>query len=148
MKHRVLALALALLSLGACNPYLAQQSVAPPGRSARLDEVRGFWGLKRYRLQVSEGVAVAITCTEGGPCENLKLLSESSTIAEVRTASLAALQAQGFHDHHPQPASAFVIVGKSAGTTRVRVSAKEGSRVIDVTVVPPPAPPVPQTAAN
>lgn len=135
MRFLVLALALA-----ACNPYLTQQSVAPPGRSARLDEVHGFWGLKRYRLEVSEGVALALTCYRGGPCEKLKATSENPAIAEVRPASLAQLHAIGYGGTHQQPASAFIVVGKAPGTTRVRVSAKEGKRDVIVTVIAPPAP--------
>lgn len=137
---------LASLALAACNPYLMQQSVAPPGRSARLDEVRGFWGLQRYRLEVSEGVALALTCYEGGPCENLKVVSDDPAIAEVRTASLAQLNAVGYHGPQQQPASAFVVIGKAPGKTRVRVTAAEGSRDVIVTVISPPTA-NPQTVA-
>jgi hypothetical protein len=99
---------LAALGLAACNPYLTQQSVAPPGRSARLDEVNGFWGLKRYRLEVSEGVALALTCYKGGPCEKLKVVSDDPAIAEVRTASLAQLASPSYYssaNQQPQAAS-------------------------------------------
>jgi hypothetical protein len=142
MKYLLLALALA-----ACNPYLTQQSVAPPGRAARLDEVNGFWGLKHYRVELSEGVALALTCNRGGPCEKTKVLSDDPAIAEVRPASLAALERVGF-DGTQQPASAFVIVGKAPGTTKLRVTAKEGKREVIVTVVAPPPPPNAQTAAQ
>lgn len=134
---RMLALVLACGALAACNPYLMQQSVAPPGRSARLDEVRDFWGLDHYRLELSEGVALAVTCTKGGPCEKTRVVSDDPAIAEVRPASLAALQAVGLSDL--QPASAFVVIGKSPGKTRVHVRAREGTREVVVTVVAPPA---------
>lgn len=134
---RPLVLVLACAALAACNPYLTQQSVAPPGRSARLDEVRDFWGLDRYRLELSEGVALALTCSKGGPCEKTRAVSDDPAIAEVRPASLAALQAVGLSDL--QPASAFVVIGKAPGTTRVHVRARQGSRDIVVTVVAPPS---------
>lgn len=47
-----------LVALAAgCAPTLDARSAAPPGRSARLDPVKGFWGTKSYRVQVSTGVA-------------------------------------------------------------------------------------------
>lgn len=137
---------LVLVALAACTPYLTQQSVAPPGRSARLDEVKGFWGLERYRLEISEGVALALTCYRGGPCEKTSVTSDNPAIAEVRPASLAALQPAGHAGF--APASAFVVVGKARGTTTLRVTAKEGSRIVTVTVIAPPAPASTQAAAR
>ena len=134
------------LALAACNPYLAQQSVAPPGRSARLDEVKGFWGLKHYRLELSEGVALALTCNQGGPCEKPNIISDDPAIAEVRTASLAALERVGFTDH--APSSAFVVIGKAPGRTKLHVKTKDGKRDVVVTVIAPPPPPSPQTVAK
>jgi hypothetical protein len=131
---------LAMLALAACDPHLYQQSVAPPGRSARLDEVTGFLGrLRHYRLEVSHGVALALTCSQAGPCEKLKVVSENPGIAEVRPASLQALEAIGL-GRDQQPSAAFVVIGKAPGSTRLHVSAKEGSRDVVVTVIPPPAP--------
>lgn len=147
MKTNKLVL-LATLALAACNPYLTQQSVAPPGRSARLDEVTGFWGqLKRYRLEVSEGVALALTCQLGGPCEKMSATSDNPAVAEVRAASLAALQPVGsaHSSSQQQPSAALVVIGKAPGTTRIRVKAKEGSRDIVVTVIAPPVAPGPLT---
>jgi hypothetical protein len=134
------------LSLAACNPYLTQQSVAPPGRSARLDEVNGFWGLKHYRLEISEGVALALTCNRGAPCEKTTVISDDRSIAEVRPASLSALQPVGLSSQ--LPASAFVVIGKAPGTTKLHVKAKEGTRDVFVTVVAPPAPANTQSAAK
>jgi hypothetical protein len=142
-------LVLAILALAACNPYLTQQSVAPPGRSARLDEVNGFWGLKRYRLEVSEGVALALTCYKGGPCEKLKVVSDDPTIAEVRPASLAKLASSSYYSTaNQQPAAAFVVLGKAPGTTRLHVTAKEGKRDVVVTVIAPPVASPPPAVAT
>ena len=127
---------LLLLVLVACNPYVYQHSAPPPGRSARLDRVDGFWGLKRYRLEVSQGVAVALTCQQGGPCEKVKVVSDNPAIAEVRPASLSALATAGYAEQ--QPWSAFVVLGKAPGVTKLRVYARKGKREIDVTVVTAP----------
>ena len=138
-----------LILLAGCDPYVLQQSVAPPGRSARLDEVNGFWGLKHNRLELSEGVALALTCNEGSPCEKVNVISEDPAIAEVRPASLSALEKIGYSTSGPQmPASAFVVVGKAPGKTTLHLRAKEGKRDIVVTVVAPPPPPNQQTAAQ
>ena len=131
------AAACAALAAG-CNPVLVAQSAAPPGRSARLDEVRGFWGLKSYRMELSQGVALALTCYQGGPCEKLSVVSDNPAIAEVRRASLGTLERSGIYNQ--APAAALVVVGKAPGTTRVRVRSKDGHRDIVITVVAPPGP--------
>ena len=141
MRYLVLAILLA-----ACNPTLTQQSVAPPGRSARLDRVNGFWGLKYYRLEISEGVALALTCEHEGPCRKPNIVSEDPAIAEVRPASLAALERTGWSDN--TPSSAFVIVGKAPGTTKLHLVNGKGKRDVVVTVIAPPGPPNAQTAAT
>ena len=134
---------LCLLALAACGPNLSAQSVAPPGRSARLDEVRGFWGtIKSYRLELSRGVAIAVTCTDMGPCEHVRAVSDNPAIAEVRAASLGVLEKNGFLNN--QTSSAVVLVGRAPGVTHVHVTSKEGHRDITVTIVgsPDPAPAV------
>ena len=138
--------ALLVLALAACNPTLTQQSVAPPGRAARLDPVNGFWGLKYYKLELSEGVALALTCNEGAPCEKVNVVSEDPAIAEVRPASLSALERVGWTDN--VMSSAFVVVGKAPGTTKLHVRTGDGNRDVVVTVVAPPPPANEQTAAQ
>lgn len=129
---------LAALALAACDPHLYQQSVAPPGRSARLDEVTGFWGnVKHYRLEVSHGVALALTCNRGGPCEKMKVISDDPAIAEVRPASLEALERVGYAGDQ-QPSAAFVVIGKAPGATRLHVTSKTGNRDVVVTVIASP----------
>ena len=73
--HVAIAIAI-LCSASGCNPMLTAQSPAPPGRAARLDAVSGFWGIKSYRMELSEGVAIALTCHHGGPCERLTVTGE------------------------------------------------------------------------
>jgi len=138
MRLALLAIAgvAGLGGLGACNPYLTVQSPAPPGRTARLDQVKNFWGLQRYRLELSRGVAIAITCEHGGPCEHMQVVSDDPAIAEVRSASLGVLQTSFDGE---QTAAALVIVGKAPGQTRIHVREKNGSRDVVVTVIAPPA---------
>ncbi len=145
MKAKLLVIA-AGLALAACNPYLNQQSLAPPGRSARLDEVNGFWGLKYYKLELSEGVALAMTCNDGGPCKQPSVVSENPAIAEVRPASLSALERVGFTDN--AQSTAFVVIGKAAGTTKLHLRTKDGKRDVVVTVIAPPPAPNAQTVAT
>jgi hypothetical protein len=140
------AAAAACLALAGCNPILVAQSAAPPGRAARLDEVSGFWGVKRYRLELSQGVALALTCYQGGPCEQLTATSDNPAVAEVRRASLGALERSGMYGQ--ATAAALVVVGKSPGTTRIRVRSQDRHRDVDVTVVPPPGPIAVQAAAR
>jgi len=133
-------IAASIIALGAgagCLPTLAAQSAAPPGRAARLDEDVTFWGTKRYRLELSQGVALAISCHDGGPCEKLVATSDNPAIAEVRAASLTALQPAGYHGNQ-QSASAVVVVGKAPGTTTIHLRSKTGGRDVPVAVVAPP----------
>ena len=137
MKYVVLALLLA-----ACNPMLYQASAPPPARSARLDPVTNFWGVtKRYRLEVSTGIAVALRCEDGGPCEHMKVVSDDPAIAEVRLASLSQLENAPYMASYSavqQPLAALVVVGKAPGKTKLHVTTKDGSREVTVTVIAAP----------
>jgi hypothetical protein len=151
VKKAILVLSLVLAGLTACNPHLYQASAPPPARAARLDEVTNFWGVvKRYRLEVSEGVAVAMRCEYGGPCEHMTVVSDNPAIAEVRMASLSQLQPTPYVTSSPaqQPIAALVVVGKSPGATKVHVHTKEGNRLVTVTVIAAPGAPNAQTAAK
>jgi hypothetical protein len=141
---RVLVLGIALAAAG-CLPTLRAESTAPPGRVARLDADTGFWGIKSYRLELTQGVALAVSCEQLGPCEQLAATSDNPAIAEVRPAALTALRPAGWTNQ--QPAAAVVIVGKAPGRTAIRVQSKDGGRQVRVTVVPPPGPGAVTTAA-
>ena len=138
---------LVMLAISAgCVPTLAAQSAAPPSRSARLDAIEGFWGPKGYRLELSQGVAIAVTCNRGGPCEKLRLSSDDPAIAEVRMGALSKLEPAGFTSNQ-QTAAALVVVGKLPGSTTIRVRSADGGQDIHVTIVAPPAT-NPQTAVT
>jgi len=137
-----------IAALGACNPTLSVESPQPPGRSARVDAVDGFWGLQYYRMEISTGVAIALTCNRGGPCEHMKVVSDDPAIAEVRLASLATLKQRPYGEQTQQTEAALVVVGKAAGKTKLHVTAEEGHRDVVVTVIPAPQPAVTATAAK
>ncbi len=57
------------LALAACDPTLSRAVAAPPGRSGAPRRGRRLLGhSSRYRLELSQGVAIAVTCNRGGPC--------------------------------------------------------------------------------
>ena len=135
---RLATLLVAFAALAACKPYLNAESPAPPGRTARLEPVDGFWGIKRYHAEISQGVALAVSCSHGGPCRHMKIRSEDPSIAEVRLASLGVLQPAAIYSS--ATAAALVVVGRAPGKTRIHVATDDGGRVIDVTVISPPPP--------
>lgn len=137
---------LLLAVLGACGPTLIAQSTPPAGRVARLDPVTGFWGLKSYRLEVSTGVAVALACYRGAPCEHLDVRSDSANV-EVRKASIGQLERHAFSGD-AQPTSGFVVIGKTPGTANLVVRGSNKTRTVAVTVVAPPQPSPPATVAK
>ena len=140
MTRATLVLAAALgAALAGCNPYLSAQSLPPPGRTGSLAPVEGAWGsIKRYELTISTGTALAINCEHGGPCQDLEARSLDTDVAQVIPATLARLDPAGYASN--RPAAQFVVVGKRAGRTTIRVKARSGTRRIVVEVVPTPAP--------
>lgn len=135
-------LAFAALALAACGPTLAARSAPPPGRTAALAANDGH-----YDLDLSQGVAIAITCEHGGPCKDVVVSTEDAAIAEVKGAAFGALEQAPYGLAAATPAG-IVIVGKHPGKTRVRVRTAKGSRTIHVTVLPPPALGAPATVAR
>jgi hypothetical protein len=124
-------------ALAGCLPTLVAESPAPPGRSARLDEINGFWQVQSYTLELSQGVAIAISCSASKPCSHVELTSDAPEHAEVRTASFDVLRRSGWAGN-AATASAFVVVGKAPGTAHLHLKSDEGPRDIAVTVVAPP----------
>ncbi len=141
MKRLAFVVVVALAA--GCNPTLSAQSLAPPGRAARLACVDGIWGIKSYRHELSRGRALALTGHHRGPCQKLHVSSDDPSIAEVHDASFGVLQPNGGPAYAPlnqATATAFVVVGKSPGTTKLHVSTDDGGRTIAVTIAEPPGP--------
>ena len=127
--------ALALL-VAACNPTLTASSLPPPGRTARLEAEQDFWGARRYRIELSRGVVLALTCDRDGPCEHLRVSSDDPSIVEIRPASLLALESSALGGR--APSTAAVVIGNAPGSTTVRVRSDQGGRDIAVTVLAAP----------
>jgi hypothetical protein len=130
--------ALAFLTSTGCNFMLEARSPAPPARTAHLDELQGFWDVS-YLIEVSRGVALAITCY-AGPCHDLRLATDDPAIAEVRPATLATLEHAPWSGAPRPPPPALVVIGKTAGTTVLHVASGKHHRDIPVRVVPAPEP--------
>ena len=135
-RLRAGAVAALLAALPGCLPTLTAESLPPPGRTARLDAITGFWGVRGYRLELSQGVAIAVSCTASGPCEQLTASSDDPAIAEARPAALNVLRPTGY-SFNQQPAAAIVVVGKQPGRTTVRLHSAAGDRKIQITVAAP-----------
>jgi hypothetical protein len=127
----VIVIALLFWASG-CGPSLYSQSAPPPGRTAALDENDGH-----YDLDISQGVAIAIACENGGPCKDVVVTTENEAIADVKGASFSKVEKNLYTSYTSTPAG-IVIVGKSPGKTRVKVKTNDGSKTIHVHVLPPP----------
>ena len=116
----------------ACGPSLYSQSAPPPGRTAAFDDRDGH-----YDLDISQGVAIAISCDDSGPCRDVVVATEDAAIADVKGASFGNLERNAYTMRTLTPAG-IVIIGKSPGKTRVKVKTKGGDKTIHVHVLAPP----------
>jgi hypothetical protein len=138
---RVAIVVAAALAAGGCNLSLFAKSVPPPGRAGTLSEVKGFWGLKYYRADVSVGVALGVGCDKQGPCRDMVVRSSDRSIVEVTPAAISRLESVGIAGVEARPPAAFVLVGKKPGTAQIVVTSHDGgNRRIEVTVLPSPSP--------
>ncbi len=126
-------LALVVLLAAGCGPTFTAQSAPPPGRIAALDENGGH-----YDLDISSGVAIAISCYDNGPCKQVVISTEDESIAAVKGAAFGAIERQPYVYGTATPAG-VVIIGKAPGRTKVKIKTSEGSKTIHVTVLPQPA---------
>ena len=126
---KVAALVLALVG---CGPTLAVHSSPPPGRIASFAA-----NDDHYDVDLSQGVAIAITCHDGGPCKNVVVSTTDASIVDVKGAAFGALERDPYRGAFT-PAG-VVLVGKSPGRAKVKVKTSDGSKTIHVTVLAPPA---------
>ena len=132
MKRALLLLALLLPALVGCGPTLAAQSSPPPGRIASFEP-----NDDHYDLDLSQGVAIAISCYDDGPCKNVVVSTDDEAIVDVKGAAFGALEQNPYTYQTLTPAG-VVLVGKHPGKTKVKVKTKDGSKTIHVTVIAPP----------
>lgn len=140
MSAARIAIVAVVAAAAGCAPVLEAESPAPPGRTARLDRVEGFWGVKSYRVELSQGAALAVSCQRGQSCEHMTVTSDDPTIAEVRPASLALLR-PNLYGAGATTVAELVIVGRAPGVTHLHVHAEQGDRDVAVTIIPQPARP-------
>ncbi len=118
--------ALAFASSG-CAPSLTLVSPAPPNRVIAVDR-------QNDRLEISEGVAVAIECHGmNGPCKDMKAVSTSPEILGVYPAHIAKIAHTGV-DADTNAAN-LAIVGMKPGRTTLRVWSDGYTREYVVTVL-------------
>jgi hypothetical protein len=129
-----------LLALGsACGPNLTADSPPPAGRSASLV---GHW--RHYDLVLSQGVAIAVTCDVGHPCQDVVVSTNHPAIADVKGAAFGTLERHPYAPTAATPAG-LVIVGKAPGKAKIKVKTAHGTKTIYVKIVPPPAVGMPAT---
>lgn len=130
-QRRFFALCITSLALGVagCEPTLSALTTPPPGREAELDT-------ESDAVRISEGVALAIECRgQSGPCTALSLESDDPAVADARVVFRDEL---AYSSSGPRSATAFVVVGRRPGETRVRLTSDEGSRSLEVEVIAAP----------
>jgi hypothetical protein len=147
--YAVCAIALLVWASG-CGPILSAQSLPPPGRIAAFQENDGH-----YDLELSQGVAIAISCYNDGACQDVVVATGDENIADVAGASIGAnALAAGIVDggrsmrYPTATTSGFVIVGKNPGKTKVKVKTSKGGKTINVNVVAPPPSSAPAVVAQ
>jgi hypothetical protein len=134
----------------ACGPVLNAQTLPPPGRIATFEANDGH-----YDLALSQGVAISISCYDGGACKEVVVSTADAKIADVHGASIGAnalsagvIEAAPRMRYSTATTAGFVIVGKTVGKTKVKVKTSEGSKTINVNVLAPPIPGAPAVVAR
>ena len=119
--------AVILVVLAGCDASFAGLTAPPPGRQAALDT-------DAQHVVVSRGVAFAFSCVDADatPC-HATIASDDPTIAAAFPASLDTLS-DDWTKSGPQPKSAFVVVGKQAGSTTLRFHGTNDDADADISV--------------
>jgi hypothetical protein len=123
---RLFLLAVTLLATG-CGPYLTLVTPAPPNRSIVVRN-------EPDRIEISEGVAVAVNCTYGGDvCHDLHAVSSSPEIAGVYPAHIAETT---WVWSGASSTTSLALVGIKPGTSTLEVSARGHTNTYQVVVLP------------
>ena len=118
----------ALALMTGCDDHFYALTVPPPTKLAELDDVD-------CEIVVSKGVALAFECTSpSGPCENARISSADEATVEVREAYVDSLDNEANGRSYSRPRSAFVVVGKAPGRTRVTVRSANDTTDFEVQV--------------
>ena len=124
---------IAVLATGCGEVTLSALTVAPPGKTAHLDN-------EADALHLSRGIAIGFECTsnEGnynGPCRKAKIYVDNQDIVAGFTSYMdTTLDSYEGGFEGPRQRSAFVIVGLQPGTTDVTIDTDDGNVTLDVTI--------------
>jgi hypothetical protein len=128
---------LALVSLAACAPpSFEAATTAPPGAVAEYGE--NLAEDDRW-IRVTQGVAFAVACKDkhGDPCSYDGTFVENTSVADVYRGYSDLLEPDHYYRGETKQArSLFVVVGRSVGTTQLRVRTGKGDYAIRVDVLP------------
>jgi hypothetical protein len=125
---RSLAALAALAFASGCGPTLTLMTTAPPNRVVTVDRARD-------RLELSEGVAVAIDCYRwGAPCQDMRAVSSSPDVAGVYPAHMPRVVSTGYNGD--TNTTTLALVGLKPGNTTLRVWSEGYTRDYAVTVLP------------
>lgn len=124
-----LLIILGCLSLG-CETRLEELSTPPPGAVATIDE-------PAETIELTRGAALAFECFyENRPCEGASVTIADLDVAFARETFFDELETN-LHTG-TQARSVFVIVGRDAGITEMRVQHDDARVAYELTVVDPP----------
>lgn len=124
---RCLAATTTLALATGCAPSVTLVSPPPPNRVITVDRAHD-------RLELSEGVAVAVECHGvNGPCQDMKAISTSPDILGVYPAHIAKIAHTGF-DADTNAAN-LAIVGLKPGKAMLQVWSNGYTTKYDVTVL-------------
>jgi hypothetical protein len=111
----------------ACSPYLSVVTPAPPNRVVRLNH-------ETDRIEVSEGVAIAVECyRQGSPCRGVVASVTDPTLVQVLPAHMSKLT-RGYGDE--ANVTTLALVGLKPGATKLRVWSQGWTRDYDLKVHP------------
>lgn len=130
----------ALASLAGCGPHYEALTVPPPFVEAELCDGSDTCGGERT-IKLTKGIALAIECktANGTPCNNVTATPVDGEVATVFEGYLDTLSPATYYGSSgttgARPRSVFVVVGRAAGTTSLRVQSDEGDNAFAVTIV-------------
>ena len=125
---RALASVAVLAFASGCGPSLTLVTPAPPNRVIEVDR-------EHDRIEISEGVAVAVECHRDGPCKDVRAVSTSPEIVGVYPAHIAAVRDRWGYASEAN-ASSLALVGMKPGRTTIKVWAEGYTSEYSVVVLP------------
>ena len=88
------------------------------------------------QVRLARGTILAFDCVDsfdGGPCELADFSLSDSSVVEVKTAHLERAKSP-YGGYDARPRTAFVLVGKKAGTSDLTIQSSIGEKTLLITV--------------